>query len=287
MYAEKINMLLDYIEENLAGEISHREMAEMMAMSVYELRRIFAFIIGTPLSDYIRQRRLSSSVFDLRSGELSITEIAAKYGYDSPSSFSRAFREMQGISPTEAKNSGVRLKAYPRASLRFSVTGADSIEFRLIERGRMKLCGMRGVSDPERSDCGEEIWNDYYDKGYHDRLCALGAFEGEGAEFAAYSNLGESCVECHIGALLPVGSETPEGMDELIIEPSLWAVFDSVGTLDWQQSGAYYRVVNEWLGASGYEREPDICNLEAFPVEVREESEDMKWKIYYPLKRKK
>ncbi len=282
MYADKINSLLDYIESNLAGEISHREMAEMMAMSVYELRRIFAFIIGTPLSDYIRQRRLSAAVFDLRGGELSITEIAAKYGYDSPSSFSRAFRDMQGVSPSEARNGEVKLKAYPRASLRFSVTGADSIEFSLMERQKLKLCGMRGVSDPLRSDCGEEIWNAYYEKGYHDRL--LGLFDGR--EFAAYTDLGESGVGCHIGALIPLEMETPEGMDELIIEPSLWAVFDVVGTLDWQQSGAYYRVVTEWLESSGYERNPDICNLESFPVEPREESEDMKWKIYYPIRKK-
>ena len=284
MYADKINQLLDYIEENLAGEISHREMAEMMAMSVYELRRIFAFIIGTPLSDYIRQRRLSTAVFDLRDGKLSITEIAAKYGYDSPSSFSRAFRDMQGITPSEAKSGEVKLKTYPRASLRFSVTGADSIEFTLAERGRMKLCGMRGVSDSGRSDCGEEIWNAYYDKSYHDRLVESGLFNGK--EFAAYTDLGESSVECYIGAIISPEEKTPDGMDELIIEPSLWAVFDVVGTLDWQQSDKYYRIVTEWLESSCYEREPTLCNLESFPVEPREESEDMKWKIYYPIRKK-
>lgn len=287
MYADKINELLDYIEENLDGEISHREMAEMMAMSVYELRRIFAFIIGTPLSDYIRQRRLSKAVFDLRLDSRSITEIATKYGYDSPSSFSRAFREMQGVSPTEAKNLNVKLKVFPKASLRFSVTGADSIEFKLIECPPMKIVGMRGIANSELSDCGEEIWNNYYEKGYHDRLWELGLFKNENAEFAAYRDMGDIGVECYIGALLPAETETSCTMDELIIEPCLWAVFDCVGTLDWQQSGAYYRVVSEWLEASGYERKEDICNLESFPIEERNESEDMEWKIYYPLKQKK
>ena len=78
-YIDRINRILDHIEENLTGELSYAQMAEMMTMSVYEFRRIFAFIIGTPLSDYIRLRRLSAAVFDLQEGALSITEIAAKY----------------------------------------------------------------------------------------------------------------------------------------------------------------------------------------------------------------
>lgn len=56
MYIDRINSVIDYIESHLTDEISYRELAALLAMSVYELRRIFAFMVGTPLSDYIRQR---------------------------------------------------------------------------------------------------------------------------------------------------------------------------------------------------------------------------------------
>ena len=286
MYTDSINRVLDRIEEQLTDEISYKELAEPMAMSVYEFRRIFAFLIGTPLSDYIRQRRLSCAVFDLQNGSESITDIAYKYRYDLPSSFSRAFRDMQGISPSEARRGGVMLKTYPRASFKLTVMGAESISFRLMRREKLKLCGYTGISRDTPHDCCEEVWNAYYDRGYHDRLCALNAFERECGEYAAYVNYGDNSVRCTIGALMPCSAPTPTGMDELIIPSSLWGIFDVVGTMDGQINNAYFKTVAEWLDASIYERDPEICNLEAFPVEEREESETMKWRIYYPLKLK-
>lgn len=282
MYTDKINLLLEYIESRLDSEISYPEMARIMAMSVYELRRIFAFIIGTPISDYIRKRRLSESVFDLRNG-LAVTSVAAKYGYDSPSSFSRAFRDMQGISPSEVKSDNVNLTLYPKARLSVRVSGADDMTFSLINRPGMKLVGMSGRSKENSPDCGEEIWDRYYDLGYHKRLVKLGLFERENAEFAAYLSDGDT-VECFIGALVDPATPTPDGMDELIIPPALFGVFDEVGTLDSQISGAYYRLTSEWLPASPYERDERIRNLESFPVKERAESADMRWKIWYPLK---
>lgn len=284
MYTDRMNSLLDYIESHLDSMISYEEMAKSMAMSVYELRRIFAFIIGTPISDYIRKRRISESVFDLRKGE-TVTSVATKYGYDSPSSFSRAFRDMQGIAPSEAKNDNAKLILYPKARLDFSVSGADDIRFALEKRPTMKLVGMSGISDASSPDCGEDVWNRYYDLGYHDRLLDLGLFSHENAEFAAYKSNGDK-VECFIGALIDPSVPVPDGMDELILQPALFGVFEETGTLDDQISRAYYRIVSEWLEASPYERAPDIRNLEAFPIAERKESSDMKWKIYYPLKEK-
>ena len=287
MYLDSMNKVLDFIEKHLTDDISYHDIASMMAMSVYELRRIFAFVIGTPLSDYIRKRRLSSAMFDLQSSDASITDIALKYRYDSPSSFSRAFREMQGVSPTEARNDGVLLRSFPRASLTFSVAGASGISFRLVRRGEMRLRGFSGISDGSSSDCGENVWNAYFDGGYHDRLLKSGAFSHENAEFAAYVNTDGPDVGITIGALLALDSDTVKGMDELRIPPSLWGIFDVVGTMNDQISAAYYKTVAEWLEDSSYERSPEVCNLEAFPVEDRVESETMRWQIWYPLKEKR
>ena len=283
MYMDEMNRVLDYIEAHLTDDISYCDMAGMLAMSIYEFRRIFAFVIGTPISDYIRLRRLSSAMFDLQTGEASITDIAAKYRYDSPAAFSRAFREMQGVSPTAARRDGVLLHAFPRAALTLSVSGATGICFRLMRRGKMKLCGHSGITDSNAADCGETVWNEYFDGGIHDRLLQCGAFTAEHAEFAAYENVGRTQVRCTIGALLPTDAETPPGMDVLEIAPALWGVFEVTGTMDDQINTAYYKTIAEWLGASAYRRDPDACNLEAFPVEDRFESRSMRWQIYYPL----
>ena len=56
---QKIDEIIDYIEANITEDLNHNKMAEKMNLSVYEFRRIFSFIIGCPISEYIRKRRLS------------------------------------------------------------------------------------------------------------------------------------------------------------------------------------------------------------------------------------
>ena len=287
-YIDRINQILDYIENNLTSEISYSRMAEMMTMSVYEFRRIFAFIIGTPLSDYIRLRRLSASVFDLQEGSLTITEIAAKYLYDSPAAFSRAFREMQGISPSDARQPGAVVKNYPRASLSVSVSGMSDISFRLVKRDAMTLCGYSAVSTLGDCCC-EDIWEAFYERGLHERL-ADGFYRdllgGALGQYAAYENV-EDTVRCTVGAILAEGAELPKDMDICMIPPALWGVFDFVGATPEQLNTAYYKTLADWLTSSIYERDPEIPNLESFAVDQDEDSETLHWQIWYPLKKKK
>lgn len=286
-YIDKINQILDYIEENLTGEISYSHMAKMMTMSVYEFRRIFAFIIGTPLSDYIRYRRLSASVFDLQEGTLTITEIAAKYLYDSPASFSRAFREMQGISPSDARQPAAIVKNYPRASLAVSISGMSDISFRLVKRETMILCGYSSVSSLGDCCC-EDVWDSFYERGFHERL-SNGFYHdllgGDLGQYAAYDNANDT-VRCTIGAILTHDAVVPSGMDVCTIPPALWGVFDFTGATPDQLNTAYYKTLTDWLTSSVYERDPNIPNLESFAVEQDEDSEMLHWQIWYPLRKK-
>ena len=286
-YTDRINQILDYIESHLTSEISYARMAEMMAMSVYEFRRIFAFIIGTPISDYIRLRRLSASVFDLQEGTLTITEIAMKYQYDSPASFSRAFREMQGISPTDARQPGALLKNYPRASLSVSVSGMSDTSFRLIRGDMMRLCGFSGISTLGDCCC-EDIWDAFYENGLHERL-SNGFYRdllgGELGQYASYHNADDT-VRCTIGAILPDGVELPSDMDICTIPAALWGVFDFVGATPGQLNTAYYKTLTDWLESSIYERDPSIPNLESFAIDQDEDSETLRWQIWYPLRKK-
>lgn len=295
MYIDRINSVIDYIESHLTDEISYRELAALLAMSVYELRRIFAFMVGTPLSDYIRQRRLTSAVFDLQSSDATITAIAEKYRYDSPSSFSRAFREMQGISPSEARQGGVKLKSYPRATFTLTLSGAENIDFRLVRRGELRLCGHTGISSSGSDTCCEEVWEHYYDSGCHDRLDESGALAeydgdelgGVKSEFAAYTNYEDSSVSCTLGALVKPDRIPAGEYDCIVIPAALWGVFEIVGAEPRQINDAYFKTVAGWLESSIYERDPDICNLEAFPADAGCDTDSLRWQIYYPLRKKR
>lgn len=104
-----MNEVVDYIEENLTQPLQYEALSRIVGCSVYEFSRIFSFMAGMSISEYIRRRRLSQAAFDIQSGDKRIIDIALKYCYDSPTSFSRAFKELHGTTPMLARTSNVLL----------------------------------------------------------------------------------------------------------------------------------------------------------------------------------
>lgn len=91
-----MNQVIDYIEENLTEQIHYESLARIVGCSVYEFSRIFSFMAGMSVSEYIRRRRLSQAIFDIQTGKEKIIDIALKYCYESPTAFTRAFKELHG-----------------------------------------------------------------------------------------------------------------------------------------------------------------------------------------------
>ena len=91
---KRLNDALNYIEENLMGEIDFSEAARLACCSEYHFQRMFSFLAGIPLSEYIRRRRLTLAAFELNNSNLRVIDLALKYGYNSPDSFARAFQTL-------------------------------------------------------------------------------------------------------------------------------------------------------------------------------------------------
>ena len=106
-----MNDVIAHIEKNLSEPIAHDDLARIVGCSVYEFSRIWSFMAGVSLSEYIRRRRLSQAVFDIQNGREKIIDIALKYCYESPATFTRAFRELHGTTPTAARK-GAHLKTF-------------------------------------------------------------------------------------------------------------------------------------------------------------------------------
>lgn len=109
-----INMALDnvvnYIEENLCGDIDYEKVAKMLGTSVFHFQRMFSFLAGLPIAEYIRRRKMTLAAFDIQKSDDKIIDIAVKYGYESHSSFTSAFQIFHGITPTAARNEGDSIK---------------------------------------------------------------------------------------------------------------------------------------------------------------------------------
>ena len=130
-WIEQLNLAVRYIEEHLAGELDLDEAAKVACCSSYHFQRMFSYLAGVPLSEYVRRRRMSLAAVDLCRGEETVLDIALRYGYASPTAFNRAFQGVHGIAPSLAKKGGVSLKSYPPVSFKITVKGVEEMNYRI------------------------------------------------------------------------------------------------------------------------------------------------------------
>lgn len=140
---EKMNEALPYIEENLTDDIDLKEAARRAFCSEYHFKRMFSFLADVTLSEYIRRRRLTLAAFELNNSNIKVIDVAIKYGYSSPDSFTRAFQGLHGITPSEARSNGQALKAYPRMTFQLSIKGGNEMNYRIEEKEAFHIIGIK------------------------------------------------------------------------------------------------------------------------------------------------
>ena len=142
-WLKNLNNAIDYIENNLDKEISYEEAARIACCSTYYFQRMFSYVAGISLSEYIRRRRMSQAAFELQRTDKTVLEVALKYGYTSPTSFNRAFQRVHGINPITAKKKGITLNAYPAIQFSVKITGGSAMAYHIADKEAIRIVGIR------------------------------------------------------------------------------------------------------------------------------------------------
>lgn len=129
-----IQKAIDFIEDNICDDLSTEVISSQAYMSNFHFQRLFSVVCGVSIGEYIRSRRLTLAGIEIELSNAKIIDIALKYGYESPESFSRAFTRFHGISPTTARSQKEKLRLYPKISVQ-SILGGNQTMQRLKERG--------------------------------------------------------------------------------------------------------------------------------------------------------
>ena len=246
---EKINEVIEYIEGHLGEPISCGELARIALLSEYEFRRVFSFIIGTPVAEYIRKRKLSVAAEELKSSCGSVSEIGARYGYDSASSFTRAFKETFGVSPQEAKDPSVKLCIFTRPRLEFSVRGARDISYTEKPLDAFSIEGVRGESSLSDTCCCESVWATYEES------------DATTPTYAAYVN-GKENVICYVGKKVDFGKQGDAVID---VAAGKWVCFDvSAEASEREINDLYEQIIFSFLPSGIYRRDDSRPNVETF-----------------------
>lgn len=254
---ERFNQAMAYIEAHLTDELDMRQVEKLAACSEYHFRRMFSFLAGVSLSEYIRRRRLTLAAFDLLQSEVSVLDTAVKYGYSSPDAFSRAFTALHGFTPSQSRRGRESLKAYPRLTFQLTVQGAEEMEYSLREKPPFRVVGLKRRVKLVYEGVNPEIaamWHSL-DEPTIATLKTLSNVEPSGL-LSASTNFSEGRPE---GGELDhyIGVATtqpgPDGLERLEVPAGSWAVFESVGPFPATLQSIWARIYSEWFPTSGYE----------------------------------
>ena len=138
-----IQNAINYIEDHLTEPIDYDRVAKESFSSPFHFQRVFSILCGYTLGEYIRSRRLTLAGTELAAGKEKVIDIAAKYGYDSPDSFARAFQKFHGITPSQARSNGAVLRSFSRLSLKISLEGGNMMNYIIEERSDLHLTGFK------------------------------------------------------------------------------------------------------------------------------------------------
>lgn len=104
-YSKQINAVLNYILENLNGDLSLEKLAGIANYSPFHFQKIFKQVVGESPKQYIIRTKLESAAHFLNIHQTkSITEIAIDSGFSSPSAFARAFKNYFGVTAEESRS---------------------------------------------------------------------------------------------------------------------------------------------------------------------------------------
>ena len=123
---------INYIEDNLLNQIDTDGIAKNIYSSNANFQRIFSIITGITIGDYIRCRRLSLAGQELYNNKNKIIDIALKYGYDTPESFTKAFLRFHGVTPSEARITDNSLRYFSPLTIQINVKGGFIMSRKLI-----------------------------------------------------------------------------------------------------------------------------------------------------------
>ncbi|GAA2236144.1 AraC family transcriptional regulator [Streptomyces indiaensis] len=279
---ERLNQALDHLEASLDREVDMTEVARIAAVSEHHFRRLFSALAGMPLPVYVRRRRMTLAGAEVLAGDLTLLDIAVRYGYGSGEAFARAFRSVHGIGPGEARRTGAVLTSHPRMSFRVVVEGSTTMRYRIVEKESFRVVGKKARLPlvPEGLNRAAAAHLESLDELAIVRMKELAGQEPAGILSAVVylTDSREEGAEADYWIGVVTAPETAaENLDALDVPAGTWAVFDNHGSYPSALQELWRDVFTQWFPSNPYTSRTGPELLRTQPVEVGEETDSQLW----------
>ncbi|MGN0063778.1 MAG: GyrI-like domain-containing protein [Nocardioides sp.] len=254
-----LNNLLDEIEADPGAELDVAGFAARRGTTEYHLRRMFAALAGTGISEYVRRRRMTVAATALLTTDADLLTVAVAHGYGSTEAFNRAFRSVHGASPADVRRDGGPVR--PQAPLRFRLTveGTTPMHTRIVDLPALRLVGHSTRVPLVHQGANPHIQSFVASlpASAHQRLKELNDAEPAGL-LQVSTDLDPDRTEGSELTYLHgvVSSAEADDLDTIDVPQGTWAVFRSSGAYPDALQSTWAATATEWFPAQPWRLRP-------------------------------
>ena len=283
-WTKAVRDAVDFMEKHIAEEITMEDVAAHVNVSPFYFHKGFSILCGYSMTEYIRNRRLALAGEELLTSDITVMELAMKYGYDSPDSFTKAFTRFHGHAPSTARRDKTMLKAFAPLKLSVSLKGGCAMDYRITKKEAFTVLAASKEFDYENAKRDiPAYWQEHYASGKGKYVCGMFGINID-------PQMGSERFEYLIADIYNPSVDVPEGFVVRTIPAFTWAVFPCKGVLSQTMQDVNTKIFSEWLPAlQDYEFAAGYCvEMYDAPDQYPNGTEDENYyaEIWIPIKKK-
>lgn len=256
-WTEAIREAVSYVEKHITDDITMYDVADHVHISPFYFHKGFSILCGYSITEYIRNRRLALAGQELLTEDITVMELAMKYGYDSPDSFTKAFTRFHGHSPSIVRRDKAMLKTFAPLKLTISLKGGYAMDYRITKKEAFTVLAVSGEFSYQNAKQDIPLfWQEHYASGNGKYVCGMFGINID-------PQMGDERFEYLIADIYNPAADIPEGFVVKTIPAFTWAVFPCKGALPQSLQGVNEKIFSEWLPAL-----PDYAFAAEYCVEM-------------------
>ncbi len=283
-WTECISDAISFIEENITEEITIEDIAKKVHISSFYFQKGFAMLCDFTVGDYIRYRRLALAGSEVAATDNKIIDIALKYGYDSPDSFTKAFVRFHGCTPSAVRKDGASIKSFAPLSIKFILEGGYSMDYKIVEKDEFTVVGLKRMFKYENAmQDVPKLWDEFHQMSVGKAICPM---YGINADESMQGNEFEYLIADNYNPAMDI----PDGFVTKVIPKFTWAVFSCKGAMPQVMQDVNKKIYSEWLpNCKDYEIAAGYC-IEMYEDPAKYEygvqDENYYSELWIPVKKK-